>query len=174
MIGQRPPRNQSHHHKTRDCGPRGRAVLLGSLILLLSTWGPFPIKSLALSAHVSRTIHFWVLDKSPVSGPGRGPPSCNTRRIHICFLCFQWNLCSQRSTENESIFKVCMSWTNRTLPPTFFSVISVHLIQVCLLRLRFMQSCNLIMTQLFPSIAWLSCQEWRQRLKRCKECLLKT
>ena len=40
---------------------------------------PFPIKSLALSAHVSpRTIHFWVLDKSPVSGPGRGPPSCNT------------------------------------------------------------------------------------------------
>ena len=39
---------------------------------------PFPIKSLALSAHVSpRTIHFQVLDKSPVSGPGRGPPSCN-------------------------------------------------------------------------------------------------
>ena len=39
---------------------------------------PFPIKSLALSAHVSpRTIHFRVLDKSPVSGPGRGPPSCN-------------------------------------------------------------------------------------------------
>ena len=39
---------------------------------------PFPIKSLALSAHVSpRTIHFRVLDKSPVSGPGKGPPSCN-------------------------------------------------------------------------------------------------
>ena len=38
----------------------------------------FPIKSLALSAHVSpRTIHFRVLDKSPVSGPGRGPLSCN-------------------------------------------------------------------------------------------------
>ena len=35
---------------------------------------PFPIKSLALSAHVSPwTIHFWVLDKSPVLGPGRGP-----------------------------------------------------------------------------------------------------
>ena len=32
---------------------------------------PFPIKSLALSAHVSPwTIHFRVLDKSPVSGPG--------------------------------------------------------------------------------------------------------
>ena len=38
----------------------------------------FPIKSLALSAHVSpQTIHFWVLDKSPVLGPGRAPPSCN-------------------------------------------------------------------------------------------------
>ena len=38
----------------------------------------FPIKSLALSAHVSPwTIHFQVLDKSPVSGPGRGPPFCN-------------------------------------------------------------------------------------------------
>ena len=36
--------------------------------------GPFPIKSLALSADVSpRTIHFWVLDNSLVSGPGRGP-----------------------------------------------------------------------------------------------------
>ena len=35
---------------------------------------PFPIKSLALSAHVfPRTFHFWVLDKSPVSGPGRVP-----------------------------------------------------------------------------------------------------
>ena len=34
----------------------------------------FPIKSLALSAHVSpQTIHVWVLDKSPVSGPGKGP-----------------------------------------------------------------------------------------------------
>ena len=39
----------------------------------------FPIKSPALSIHMSpRTIHFQVLDKSPVSGPGRGPPSCNS------------------------------------------------------------------------------------------------
>ena len=42
-------------------------------------WRPFPIKSFALSARVSpQTIHFWVLDKSPVLDPGRGPPSCNT------------------------------------------------------------------------------------------------
>ena len=39
---------------------------------------PFPIKSLALSAHVSPwTIHFRVLDKSPVLGPGRALLSCN-------------------------------------------------------------------------------------------------
>ena len=41
--------------------------------------GPFQITSLALSACVSLwTIHFRVLDNSPVSGPGRGPRSCNT------------------------------------------------------------------------------------------------
>ena len=39
---------------------------------------PFPIKSLALSAHVSPwTIHFRVLDKRLVSGSGRGAPPCN-------------------------------------------------------------------------------------------------
>ena len=43
---------------------------------------PFPIKSLAFSAHASPwTIHFRVLDKSPVLGPGRGLPSCNTWRL---------------------------------------------------------------------------------------------
>ena len=49
------------------------------LLLYCSPPGcPFPIKSLALSARVSPwTIHFRVLDKSPVSGCGRGPPSCN-------------------------------------------------------------------------------------------------
>ena len=40
---------------------------------------PFPMKSLALSAYVSPgTIHFRVLDKSPVSGPGSGPRSWNS------------------------------------------------------------------------------------------------
>ena len=57
---------------------------------------PFPIKSLALPAHVSpQTIHFQVLDKSPVSGPGRGPPSCNKsiKKIHkhcLCLLSSDW------------------------------------------------------------------------------------
>ena len=36
---------------------------------------PFPVKSLALSAHVSpQTIHFRVLDKSLLLGPWRGGP----------------------------------------------------------------------------------------------------
>ena len=61
---------QSHHHKTGNCQPHDRAVLLDSLTLLLSAGHTFPIKSLALSAHVSlRTINFQMLDKSPVSGP---------------------------------------------------------------------------------------------------------
>ena len=50
---------------------------------------PFPIQSLALSAHVYlQTIHFWVLDKSPLLGPGRGPPFCNsvTYEIHLYYL----------------------------------------------------------------------------------------
>ena len=43
---------------------------------------PFPIKSLALSAHVSpQTLRFRVLDKNLVSGPGRGSPSCNKWRL---------------------------------------------------------------------------------------------
>ena len=42
-------------------------------VLLFSAWVPFPVKSCAFSAHVSPwTIHLWALDKSPLSGPGRG------------------------------------------------------------------------------------------------------
>ena len=54
---------------------------LGSLSLPLSPpRRPFPIKSLVL-AHVSpQTIHFQVLDKSPLAGPGSGPPSW----VHEC------------------------------------------------------------------------------------------
>ena len=58
----------------------------------LPSWSPagcpFPRKSLALSAHVSpQTIHFRVLDKIPVLGPGRGPPSCNGSKRAYCRLC---------------------------------------------------------------------------------------
>ena len=44
---------------------------------------PFLVKSFALSVRVSpQTIHFWVLDKSPLLGPGRGTPSCNKSNAH--------------------------------------------------------------------------------------------
>ena len=46
--------------------------------------GAFPIKSFALSAHLfPQTMHFWVLDKSPLLGPGRGRPSCNAFSITL-------------------------------------------------------------------------------------------
>ena len=55
---------------------------------------PFPIKSLALSARVSpRTIHFRVLDKSPLSGPGRGPLSCNSYVSFTLIVFWGWTLC---------------------------------------------------------------------------------
>ena len=38
---------------------------------------PFPVKSLANFCVYPWTIHFWMLDKSPLSGPRRGPLSCN-------------------------------------------------------------------------------------------------
>ena len=38
---------------------------------------PFPVKSFALSAYVFPwIIHFPMWDRSPLLGPGRGPPSC--------------------------------------------------------------------------------------------------
>ena len=57
----------------------GRAVLLGSLTLLLSAWAPLPNKiSCFVSTCVWHTIHFRVLDKSPLLDPGRGSPSWNS------------------------------------------------------------------------------------------------
>ena len=64
-------------------------------------WCPFPIKSLALSADVSpQTIHFRVLDKSLVSGPGRGPPSCNNT-VHSKW--WSWNLNQATSSKVQAL-----------------------------------------------------------------------
>ena len=65
------------YHKTQDCKPWGRTVL-GSFTLLLSIRAPLASKiSCFVSTCVSLVMHYWVLDKSPLSGPGRVPPSCN-------------------------------------------------------------------------------------------------
>ena len=59
------------------CKPHGRAVLLGSLTLVLSTQAPLPNKVLS-ACMFSWTIHFQGLDKTRLLGPGRGPPSSNS------------------------------------------------------------------------------------------------
>ena len=62
----------------REAESCGGAVLLGPLTLLLSTWAPFSILSFSLSASVCpQTIHFQMLEKRPLSGPGRDHLSCN-------------------------------------------------------------------------------------------------
>ena len=78
---------------------------------------PFPIKSFALSAHVSpRTIHFRVLDKSPVSGPGRGPLSYNNiKSINSLVLSFLYGstLTSIRDYwKNYSFDHMDLCWQN--------------------------------------------------------------
>src|SRR5574337_1295795 len=73
MIGQRPPGNESHHHKTRDCEPPGRAVLLGSLTLLLSTRVPFPNKiSCFVSTCISSDDSFPSVRQEPSFRPWKG------------------------------------------------------------------------------------------------------
>ena len=69
--------------------PGHRSMLLlqegGPLTLLLSTWVRFPNKISCSVITSPRTVHFRVLDESPVSGPGGGPPSCNTMStLHMC------------------------------------------------------------------------------------------
>ena len=82
MIGQRQPGNESHHHKTQDCKSHGRAVLLGSLTLLLFPRAPLPIKvSGFVSACVSLDNSFLSVRQAPTLGPERDSPSCNSYRI---------------------------------------------------------------------------------------------
>ena len=75
MIGQKQPGNKSHHHKTRDCEPHGRAVLLGSLTLLLCTRVPFTNKvSCFVSTCVSLDNSFPSVRQEPSFGPWKGSP----------------------------------------------------------------------------------------------------
>ena len=64
--------------------PYGRAVLLGSLTLLLSTPVPFPNKiSCFVSTCVSSDNSFPSVTQEPSLGPGRRPPSCNRTIISL-------------------------------------------------------------------------------------------
>ena len=69
------PRNESRHHKTKTATHVAEQFSWVPLSPALHPGVPSQW-NLLLFQHVSpQTIHFWVLDKSPVSGPGRGPPT---------------------------------------------------------------------------------------------------
>ena len=95
-IGQRPPRNYSHHHKTRDCEPHGRAVLLGSLTPLLSTRVPFPNKiSCFVSTCVSSGDSFLRVRQESSFWPWKGSPFLQQK--DWCF----WTVVLEKTLENH-------------------------------------------------------------------------
>ena len=74
VIGKRKPGNQSHHHKTQDCEPQGRAVL-GSLSWLFSARAPFPSKeSCFVRMCVSADNSIQSVTQEPTLGPWKGSP----------------------------------------------------------------------------------------------------
>ena len=69
MIGRRQPGNSFHLLKTRDCEPRGQAVLLGSLTLLFSAQVPLLNKvSCLVSLCVSSENSFLSVRQEPWKG----------------------------------------------------------------------------------------------------------
>ena len=70
VIGQRHSGHYPHHHETWDYEPHGRAVHLGSNILLLSTWLPLPNKvSCFVSTCISLDNSFPNIRQEPTYGP---------------------------------------------------------------------------------------------------------
>ena len=74
MIGQRKPRNEFHHHETRDCEPCAEQF----------SWVPLPCSSLPstpsqkvscfVSSCVSLEISFLSVRQEPTLGPWKGSP----------------------------------------------------------------------------------------------------
>ena len=100
------------------CEPRGRAVLLGSLTLLLSTRAPFPNKmSCFVSTYVSSDNSFPSVRQEPSFGPWKGSPFlqqyCSNTilfSLHIrCvqrkdnYLVYQKLLFNEQSNEDRNI-----------------------------------------------------------------------
>ena len=87
VIGQRQPQNKPHYHKTRDCEPCGRAVLLGSITLLLYALAPFLNKvSCFVSMRVSSDNSFPSVRQEPTLRPWKGSPF-----LQHCYW-FLWRL----------------------------------------------------------------------------------
>ena len=66
VTGQRQPSNQANYRNTGGWEPRGRGVLLGSLILLLSAQAYFPNK-------VSRFVNMYVSSDNSFLSVGQEP-----------------------------------------------------------------------------------------------------
>ena len=74
VTGQRQPGNQSNYHKTCACEPHGRAVLLSSLMLLLSALASLPNKvSCFVSTCISSDNSFPSVRQEPTLRPWKGP-----------------------------------------------------------------------------------------------------
>ena len=120
---------------------------------------PLPSKVFALSARVSpRTIHFQVLDKSPCSHLGRGPPSCNSRRaLKKCGLGTaqpRWNLnFVSFSTQASRTFARCSRNSKYFLHPYLQRILdSITLKDNCYLSSnRVNQFLNNLMASVFIS-----------------------
>ena len=75
MIGQRQLENNTITIKPKTARPMAEQFSWVPLPCCSLAGHTFPIKFLALSAHVSPwSIHFWVLEKSSLLGPWRGSP----------------------------------------------------------------------------------------------------
>ena len=71
--------NKSNHHKIEDFKPGGRAVLLVSLSLLLTTLPPLINKgSCFIAMYVSLDNLFLSVRQEPPFEPWKRSPSCNT------------------------------------------------------------------------------------------------
>ena len=98
IIGQRWPRSKSRHHKTWDCKPCGRAVLPGSLTLLLPAWVPLSNKvSCFVSMCFSSDNSFLSVRQGLPLRPWKGSPLLETSLIHnsasgrlTCVLSHVW------------------------------------------------------------------------------------
>ena len=110
IIGHTQPRNFSQYHKTWDCEPCCREVLLGSLTLLLSARVLFPNKiSCFVSMCVSSDNSFLSVRQEPHLGPVKDPPSTtisatpwppafympHTPALYLVLLGLQSDTCTQ-------------------------------------------------------------------------------
>ena len=92
-----------HIHKTRDCEPRSRAVLLDSLTLLLSTRVPFPNKiSCFVSTCVSSDNSFPSVRQEPSFGPWKGSAFLQQMATLVGLFFSETNILTTQGTQGPA------------------------------------------------------------------------